>query len=43
MYWDEEAKETVVEDVKGYKTDVYRIKKKLFLKKYGDKYKFLES
>lgn len=24
----------IVEDVKGYKTDVYKIKKKLFLKKY---------
>lgn len=25
----------VVEDVKGFKTDVYRIKKKLFLQRYG--------
>lgn len=33
----------VVEDVKGAKTEVYKIKKKLFLKKYGDKYIFLET
>lgn len=26
----------VVEDVKGMETDVFKIKKKLFLKKYGD-------
>ena len=26
----------VVEDVKGFKTDVYKLKKKLFLKKYPD-------
>ena len=43
MYFDEEKKETVVEDVKGFKTDVYKLKKKLFLKRYGDKYKFIES
>ena len=29
-----EDRKTVVEDVKGMKTDVYRIKKKLFLKLY---------
>jgi hypothetical protein len=35
----------VVEDVKseGTATPVYKIKKKLFLKKYGDKYKFFEN
>lgn len=27
---------TVVEDVKGYKTEVYNIKKKLFLHRYPD-------
>lgn len=27
--------ETVVEDVKGFRTDVYRIKKKLMVEKYG--------
>lgn len=33
----------IVEDVKGFKTDVYRIKKKLFLFRYGDKCKFKET
>ena len=35
----------VVEDVKseGTATPVYKIKKKLFLKKYGHKYKFFEN
>ena len=27
--------ETVVEDAKGYRTEVYRIKKKLMLERYG--------
>lgn len=35
--------QVIVEDTKGFKTDVYKIKRKLFLKKYGDKYKFIES
>ena len=35
--------ETVVVDVKGFKTAVYMIKKKLFLYKYGDKVKFIEE
>lgn len=34
---------TVVVDVKGFKTAVYMIKKKLFLYKYGDKVKFIEE
>lgn len=34
---------TVVVDVKGFKTAVYMIKKKLFLYKYGDKIKFIEE
>jgi hypothetical protein len=33
---------TVVEDVKGKKTDVYELKKKMFLKLYGNKYVFRE-
>lgn len=33
----------VVEDVKGMRTEVYKLKKKLFLKKYGHKYIFLET
>lgn len=32
----------VVEDVKGVLTDVYKIKKKIFLKIYDDKYYFRE-
>ena len=35
-YLDFERGGLVVEDVKGMKTDVYRLKKKLFLAKYGD-------
>lgn len=31
QYYDKEAKVWVVEDVKGMKTEVYKIKKKLFL------------
>lgn len=34
---------TVVVDVKGFKTAVYMIKRKLFLYKYGDKVKFIEE
>lgn len=34
--------DTVVEDVKGFKTDVYNIKKKIFLFNYGDKCIFKE-
>lgn len=35
-YLDYERGGLVVEDVKGMRTDVYRLKKKLFLAKYGD-------
>lgn len=41
MYFDIKKNTTVVEDVKGMKTDVYKIKKKLFLYKYPE-YEFLE-
>lgn len=34
---------TIVEDFKGVRTDVYLIKKKMFLKLYGEKYEFFES
>lgn len=34
---------TVVVDVKGFKTAVYMLKKKLFLYKYRDKVKFIEE
>lgn len=33
---------TIVEDVKGVLTDVYKIKKKIFLKKYDEQYDFRE-
>jgi len=42
MYYNKLTKETVVEDVKGYLTDIYKLKKKFFLAKYGDKYSFYE-
>ena len=32
----------MVEDVKGYRTDVYQMKKKLFLFKFQHKYQFCE-
>ena len=35
--------ETVVVDVKGFRTPVYMIKRKLFLYRYGDKVKFIEE
>ena len=39
----EENGQMIVEDVKGMKTDVYKIKKKLFLRQYGDRYTFKET
>lgn len=42
-YFDVKEDIVVVEDSKGFKTDVYRLKKKLFLKLYGDKCRFIES
>lgn len=35
VYIDSRTGNTVVEDAKGYKTDVYRMKKKMMLNKYG--------
>lgn len=35
-YYDLEKMRNVVEDVKGFKTDVYRLKKKMFEFKYPD-------
>lgn len=43
LYRDLSTLELVVEDVKGVKTDVYKLKKKLFLKRYGNEYKFKEA
>jgi hypothetical protein len=42
FYFDKEKECFVVEDVKGFYNEVYKIKKKLFLKKYGDSYDFRE-
>lgn len=38
----DKAGRNVVEDVKGVLTDVYKIKKKMFLKIYDDQYEFRE-
>lgn len=35
VYVDNETGKTVVEDVKGMRTDVYRLKSKLFARRYG--------
>lgn len=43
QYYVVKDKKWVIEDVKGFKTDVYKLKKKLFLKKYGEDYDFVES
>jgi len=37
MYWDNEKQKQVIEDVKGMKTDVYKIKSKMF------EYKFIDA
>lgn len=39
-YYDHAIEKAVIEDVKGMETDVFKLKKKLFLKKYGDAYEF---
>ncbi len=39
VYADKKTGNTVIEDCKGFKTDVYRLKKKLFLYRYGIKIK----
>lgn len=36
FYFDTERCKNIVEDVKGYKTDVYQLKKKLFEYKFPD-------
>lgn len=41
-YFDRTQEVTIVEDVKGYRTDVYKLKKKLFLALYPQ-YQFVES
>ena len=42
-YLDTKTGRVVVEDTKGYRPDVYKLKRKLFLKKHGDEFDFLES
>jgi len=42
-YYSNTEKKWIVEDVKGVKTQVYKIKKKMFLYHYGDEYKFIET
>lgn len=43
-YWDHGEDKKVIEDTKGYGTNVYKLKKKMFLyKKRNDNIKFLES
>ena len=40
QYKEKDNEKDVVEDVKGVKTSVFRIKEKMFLKKYGELYDF---
>lgn len=42
MYVETKTGKIIVEDVKGYRTDVYKIKRKLFKLRYPE-YEFLES
>jgi hypothetical protein len=42
QYVDLETGARIVEDVKGKKTEGYKLKRKLFLAKYGDDYDFRE-
>ena len=41
-YVDVASGKRVVVDVKGVRTDVFKLKRKLFLAKYGDQYQFEE-
>ena len=41
-YYDIEKQVAIVEDVKGYKTDVYKLKRKLFKYRYPE-YTFIET
>lgn len=42
VYLDIASGDMVVEDTKGYRTDVYKLKRKLFKWRYSE-YKFIES
>lgn len=39
-YYECDTEKEVVEDVKGVETDVFKIKRKMFLKIYGDQFDF---
>ena len=41
-YMEQETGKFIVEDVKGFKTDVYKLKKKMFLYRYSGVYEFRE-
>lgn len=42
VYYDMEKRISIVEDVKGFKTDVYKLKRKLFKYRYPE-YIFIET
>jgi len=42
-YIDMYTQNLVVEDVKGFKTKTYKLKRKMFLSKYGHLFEFLET
>jgi len=39
FYYDKQRKETIVEDVKGIETDIFKLKLRLFLQKYNYTFK----
>jgi hypothetical protein len=43
VYYDAVKEKMIAEDVKGIRTEVYKLKKKLFIYVYGDRYKLLET
>jgi hypothetical protein len=43
FYYDNKRQEYIAEDVKGFKTDVYKIKMKLFIERYGKQVTFFEN
>lgn len=42
-YYDKTKQSWVVEDTKGFRTEVYKLKKKMFLYKYSNEILFIES
>lgn len=43
MYTETETGNSIVEDVKGFKTDTYQLKKKMFIHLYGEQHIFRET